>query len=185
MNNLIELIAHSDAPVTERLESLLRDAASTFNQLSDFGQLGAAAPFYPMRHFWICMHPRHRETEADRYFVRVINAIEVPGTIDVNIAGLAQLAGGKRRAMPTPAMARRLRIVTEEIPQLLRPIASYGIGSNTYALWHLLWHDATGVTAPKIAKAFAVKRNQVWKLRKRAYEALAAELEPLLKQRAA
>ena len=179
MNDLVELIGAADAPLPERLASLLREAADTFKQVAALGTVGLSGLRYPYRRFI------RGETEHDRFFAKAVSAMETPDTVGLNIAGLIQLAGSKPRELPTPAMVRKLRIVTAEMPTLLRPIAKRGVGADLYALWRLLWADAMGTTAPKIGKTFNIERNQVWKLRRRAYETMAQQLAPMTTQRAA
>lgn len=179
MNELVELLGADDAPLPKRLASLLRGAAATFKQLAALGTVGLSGVRYPHRRFI------RDESGHDRFFAKAVSAIEAPDTIGLNIAGLIQLAGNKPRELPTPAMVRQLRIVTGEIPLLLRPVARSGVGADTDALWRLLWADAMGTTAPKIGKTFGIERNQVWKIRHRAYEMIAQQLAPLTTQRAA
>jgi hypothetical protein len=155
------------------LEALVRDAATSWFRVWRLGSVAASGEIYPFRTFL----PYTRDHE--RYFAKVIDVMERPGSIDVNLNGLLQLAGVKAQQLLEPAMARRLRVVTEVLPSLLGRIATSGVGSSPYKVWRVLWLDAQGVTASKIGRAFGIERDRVWKLRARAYDELARKVDGL------
>lgn len=168
-----------DEPLTAVLEALLRDAAATWLPLASFG--AAAAARYPFRHFDQArfqpdaVRPVYEADE--RYFDKVVAWLKSSRTADASVRGLVRLAGVKE--LPSPTMARRLRIVTAEFPRLLRPAATRGLGSNVRDLWQILWGDANGAMAPALAKRLHVKRNAVWVARRKAYDQLSDAVRAL------
>jgi hypothetical protein len=166
----IELGAASTKAV---LQELMKDAAGTWRTYYKLGStIGAPFVAYPYRVF---------STSGNVYALieRVLTRIE---TGDVGSAALADLVAdfGEKPSgidLPTPVQARRLMIMT------LIPYSKRGVAGNKKVAWRLLWQDAVGDTAPKIAAALEritgrrVKREQIWRIRDHLYDALAAAVD--------
>jgi hypothetical protein len=165
------------APLKLVLQELVKDAAKTCTQLAkyDYESRYCGALLYYKRLYSRRIDPRRA------FFDKLIAAVENPENLGLNIKALVTASGLKPGDMPAPEMARRLRVITSTIAPLL-PEKSRGIAADKTRLWELLWYDASGVSAPSIAKMLGgdVNRNQIWRLRDWAYDALVAKLEPLL-----
>lgn len=174
MEELLAELAIGDGEIVRRLELLVCDAGKAWRRLFRLGLVGGLR--YPVRRF---RPPYHQDTEHDRHFAKVVAAMEAPDTVDVNIAGLVRLAGGKK--LPTPIMARRLRVTTAELPPLLCPVSNRGPGADIKTLWRIVWDgDAWGLTDEQLGARLGINRVQIWKIRRRACEKIASQLAPLL-----
>jgi hypothetical protein len=131
------------ASIESALEAILRDAATAWKALEPLGTVGGAGHTYPDRAFL--------RFATDGFFDKLILAIEERDAATATLDALLRYAGVKRRQLPAPELTRRLRVVTATLPCLIQPIKSRGYGSRPYSLWQLLWLDACGVTATKIA----------------------------------
>jgi hypothetical protein len=138
------------------LQALMRDGAEAWQQLAMFDRHLSAD--YPYRWF-IRRDPRVA------YFERLLAFVEADAIDDLNDlireAGLkpgqmmntvTDKSRRKPLRLPSPEMARRLRIVTLEVPRLLVPLSRIGIASTEIDLWRLMWMYANGLKAPAIAE---------------------------------
>jgi len=170
------------------LQALIQDAASTWKSIANLGSVRGTGFVYPFRAFHRLASP-HGD-----FFEKTVAAIEAPESLGINITALVASTGQKPMKLPAPEIVRRLRVVTAELPILIRPTANRGIGSDREGLWRLLWLDAMGLTAPKIAKGLQpnfdpdsepLKRDRIWKLRAKVYKQLASAIAPTIPERKA
>jgi hypothetical protein len=177
----------SGAPTKTILQELMKDAARTCSP--EFASVAGttAALAYPYREFM------PNAAAAFEFCERLLTSIErsAPGKdIVSSTSELVSGWGAKPRVikLPTAAEARRLRVITGTLPGLLPPSQSgkWGIASKPDDAWWLLWQDACGLTAPKIAAGLErrnrrapklVKRGQVWRIRDKLYDMLAATID--------
>jgi hypothetical protein len=201
----IDEVAGAEAPIGEAairsaLADLLKDAASTWRMLAD------ALPV--MFYDW----PFFQEHDA---CTRLIASIEnsAPGE-DVLSRWSAQIESRDRRRkqmrLPSASQVQRMRIVAEALPALLQQARSDIMGANRRKgsakdptsrgrqqslahrrAWQVLWYDATGMTAPKIAEKIhnprevdrdgnptkELRRNAIFRIKKSALDAVAGEIE--------
>jgi hypothetical protein len=189
-------------------QALARDAAMTCAALATFDRVTPGWIFYPHR----CFKSAECYQRQYAHFANLVSAIETPDKVGTNFRALIAAAGYQPKDMPSATMARRLRVVTGAMPRLLPPPKSKGIGSDSAKVWDLLWREARGDMAPKIAEALRpefvwvdwlsdsenlaqraeherdnlpVKRNQIWRLRDWAYDGIVANVERLQAQQAA
>jgi hypothetical protein len=151
--------ALSTVPLKTVLLELVRDAAQAHWSLAWFDR--RLSDFYPYRIFMPVRSPG-----KTTYFDRLITFVETNRSGDdlrdlIREAGLkpGQFIGpvdGKRQRtmleLPSSDMARRLRVVTGELPRLLLPLSKTGIASNELDLWRIMWMHAMGIKAPAIAE---------------------------------
>jgi hypothetical protein len=172
----------ADVPLNEVVAALLRDAVATWKEICLLVTLGGAGAVYPNRVF--ARRLMVNAQRADNFCATVIEAIE-SGAIE-NVRALVRAAGLKPRKLPSAEAVRRLRVVTAELPPYLRGVTNRGLGADGFAMWRLLWFDALGMTAPKIAMALfnsdpealePVQRVQIWRLRRKALAKIAAGIE--------
>ena len=132
------------APLKAVLGALIADAAATWKKIAKFGTVSALGLLYYRRHFvygW----------NEQPFFDKLIGALEMPESLDIDLRGLILHAGLKPSEMPAPHMVRRLRVISGEIPRFL-PNPTRGAIAERSQLWELLWRDACGDTAPKSPK---------------------------------
>jgi hypothetical protein len=170
-------------PIESVLEVLVRDSAQAWKLLGLYCPPGAVA--YRDRVF--ARADQIADTDC-RLFARLVASVESSSANNIPrmLTEVVRRAGIKTAlgTLPTPAACRRMRVVTGTLPLYL-PVSTRGVGNVRSHLWRLLWMDALGVTAPKIARALQfserepVRRGQIWRLRKKAYSGLAARLGAL------
>lgn len=164
------------------LQALVSDAATAWKSLRMVeGKTADLYAFKGVRLFsWESAEIQPWQYEA---FAKLVAAIEMPETLGgLNLGALTQAISRKKLTFPTPSQARRMRVVVEEIPHLLRPtivgdVATGVIRAKQRRMWAIVWYDATGVNASDLGKTMKVKRGAIWKARKGAYEQLASAIE--------
>jgi len=178
-------------PTTKQtLQALMHDAAQAYSR-ADFETIagartspssngGAAFMMYPRRAFLSWYYMSLCEP-CERLLAKIEHAEPAVASLADEVARMSGITR-RRLDLPTPTEARRLRIMTGSVPKLL-PHGWRGVLDTQAKAWELLWLDACGDTAPKIAAALApkgtvpVKRNQIWRLRDKLYDALARTLD--------
>lgn len=200
---LIGLLARprdGDVTLPDQIKGIVKDAAETWDAVLPVGQRDGS--LWPYRHF---LSPIANGRLS--YFDRALDAAADPASLPMNIFALAKAAGRSSNIkLPNRDQINALRIVTAEVPALMRPLSTRGIGSEPASLWHLIWGIARGVKAPAIAEAlkhgrprwaghasvddeFAdeakpVNRDRVWKLWNQVYADLADRVGAQLKDAA-
>jgi hypothetical protein len=154
---------------------------------------------YIDRAFWM---PDHDRCLAMK-FARIVEQFEsrVIGAGIRRIAHLAHASARKqfgsrgRRSLDIPSAAeiRRLRIVTEQLPNLVCATSKRGIGKNRHRQWQMLWRFGLGIPATAIANGLrgqhengqrrrAENRSTIYRRRDEALSDIASFLIPHLKR---
>jgi hypothetical protein len=195
----IDQTAGAEAPIGEAairsaLVELLKDAASTWRMLADAFPVG----FYD----W----PFSQEHD---FCTRVISSIEKSELgKDVATRWSAQIENRDQRRkqmkLPSASQVQRMRLVVEALPALLRQARADVMGirrkGGWYSddpasrAWRVVWYDATGMTAPKIAERIhnqwerdrngkltkELHRNAIFRIKNSALKAVAGEIERMM-----
>lgn len=175
------------ATTQDVLRDLMRDAASAYWRPSFAMLAGAMFNAYPFRVF-----ARRSDQSVFDFCERLLVSIERGGDTVANVADLAAdfRSRSKPAELPTPNEARRLRVVTAIMPVLI-PSSDRGVAGSPATAWRIIWLSACGLKAPQIAQGLRrsdgdpIKRNQVFRLRDKLYDAIAAKVDDALLTRAA
>jgi hypothetical protein len=160
------------------LQELMRDAAQAYLRPTLHQGFAASFETYPFRGLL-------RDGSAFDFCERLLDSIERGHDTIGNVADLAADSRSRRVDLPTPTEARRLRVVTATVPALI-PSSSRGVAGKPATAWVILWRSACGEKAPQIAESLkrsdgdSVKRNQVFRIINKTYDAIAAQIDDAL-----